>query len=315
MNRSRPVAALLAALAALLVMTAPAVADDQGGDDLSQQIDGDQRVSRDDAVLDLGHVDLGPRYLDDAWTLMVHDDTDLDGSVWRPLEHAVVRVRDTAQLTVPDDPAYDFLGVPAGQPVHVVPQTQDQQVVWLGWNTQDPQVMETVDRGVTLSLEALDGPGELVVYLQDGGFGDPDVLWDSRETAEQPLWVDVNTHTHANWVFTEPGVYLVAIRATAALVDGSEETTVGTVRFAVGDRTDPQEALAAQATVEPDAAPASDTPEADDAAEAADGSDDAGGGGVPVAVWFGVALAVLAALGVGLALRGRRVRDRALGDR
>ena len=245
-RRALALAAGLLAAAPLAVPASPALAGGRGKQPgLEQRIAEDQEVALDEAVLGMGHVDMGPRYRDGRWTLMVHDDSRLTRSVWRELDRTVLHVPDTAQRQVPDDPAYAFLGAEPGARVHVVPQTQQQDVVWVGWNTQDPEVIETVDRGVTLSLTDVEGPGEVVVYLQDGGFGEPDVLWDSRVAAEQPLWVDVNTHTHANWVFTEPGVYLVTVEATADLVDGTSVAATGTVRYAVGDDASTRQALGA----------------------------------------------------------------------
>lgn len=305
---------LSAAAAVLLALALPGAVSadpvDPTDDPLQQRIDPDQEIASDDAVLDTGHVDLGPRYQDGEWTLMVHDDSELEGSVWRHLDRTVVRITDTAVQQVPDDPAYSFLGADPGAEVHVVPQTQDPEVVWLGWNTQDSEVMETVDRGVTLTLEGVEGPGHVVVYLQDGGFGEPDVLWDSRTPERQDLWVDVNTHTHANWVFSEPGTYLVPIAATATMVDGSEQTATGTVRFAVGSDTDPEEALAAEASA-PAPGEASTAPPA---AEAEDGSGADEDGSAP---WMLIGAAGAGALVVALLVvlgRGRRARAAALRD-
>lgn len=315
MNKIR---SLLVVALLTLIGAAPAAAEpsdtpssesptsDESGS-LEQEIDPDQEIAADDAVLDVGHVDLGPRYVDGEWSLLVHDDHEAGRSVWRSLDRTVVRVADTAIQESPDDPAYDFLGVPGGTPVHVVPQTQDPEVVWLGWNTQDPEVMDAVDRGVTLSLAAVEGPGDLVVFLQDGGFGEPDPLWDSRTTEPQPLWIDVNTHTHANWVFTEPGSYLVAVTATATLLDGSEESVTGTLRFAVGDATDPATALAA-APIEIAGDAAGPVPD--------QATDDPGtGGGVSTTVVLLATAAVALLVGLALALvRARRARAAALAD-
>ncbi|GAA1511589.1 choice-of-anchor M domain-containing protein [Nocardioides humi] len=319
LNRWRAVA--LAALPLLLVPAAAAAPGDPtptvppGDGALQQTIDPDQEVATDDVVLEQGHVDLGPRDVDGEWVLMVHDDTQLAGSVWRPLEHAVIRVRDAGIQQVPDDPAYSFLGVDPGTGVHVVPQTQNPDVVWLGWNTQDPSVLESVDRGVTLTLRGVDGPGHLVVYLQDGGFGEPDVLWDSRDlvardSTGQRLWVDVNTHTHANWVFSAPGTYLVSIAATATLVDGTEQTTAGTLRLAVGDAADPEQARHAEASAPatPDAGAAEDAGEDPEAAESAED-------GTPAWLWaVGAGAVVLAGVLLAVVARGRRTRARALVD-
>lgn len=278
-------------------------------DGLDQQIEEDQEVDLEtEVVLSRGHVDLGPRFVDDELVLMVHDDTAVEGSTWRPLDKVAVQVADQALVEVPDDPAYDFLGVEPGRAVHVVPQTQNAEVTWLGWNTQDPEVMRTVDRGVTLSMADVEGPGHVVVYLQDGGFGEPDVLWDSRVAQEQPLYVDVNTHTHANWVFSEPGVYRVGVIVSAPMLDGTEAQAVGTMRFAVGDQTRPGQALAAADVLEAAPTPAPDPAVGGDQPAAAGAAD----GGVPPLVWLFAAGAGLAAVAVVLAVLGRRARSRAL---
>jgi surface-anchored protein len=166
-------------------------------------------------------------------------------SVWRYPAETVLHVVDEARLSVPDDPAYAFLGAAPGSPVWVIPQTQKPDVVWLGWNTQDPKVMKSINRGVTLSLTGVQGPGIVTVYLHSGSFGAPQLLWDSRKTEAQPVWVDVNTHTHANWVFTQAGVYLLRLTVDADLVDGRHVSDTQLVRLAVGTATSPDAALAA----------------------------------------------------------------------
>lgn len=266
---------------------------------LDQSIAPDQPVAAEPAVLDAGHVDLGPRYVDDEWTLLIHDDA--AQPVWRDPDRTVLRVTDAALRAVPDDPTYGFLGVPAGTDVHVVPQVQHPDVVWVGWNTQDPRVMQTIDRGVTLELADVDGPGEVVMYLQDGTFSEPQVLWRSTEPPGQPMWVEVNTHTHANWVFTAPGVYLIAVRASADLVGGERVSATRHLRFAVGDATSTDEALAArpgEVAAPPPAGP--------DPAE----PDDAGGGGPWLVVGLVVVAVALAGALVVVVLRGRAVRRR-----
>lgn len=245
MTRRIRTATLLAVAAGLAL--APVWAEDDPG--LDQTIAEAQPIVHGERVLTAGHVDMGPRFDDGEWTFLIHDDVaraEAEAqSVWRYPDEAVFHVLDEAILPVPDDPGYEFVGVPAGAGVHVIPQTQNPDVVWLGWNTQDPEVMRTIDRGVTLTLDGIEGPGELLVYLQSGTFGEPQVLWDSRAAEEQPVWVDVNTHTHANWVFTAPGVYLAELTAEADLVDGTTVSDTRVIRFAVGTSTDPADALAA----------------------------------------------------------------------
>lgn len=293
--------------AALFALLSPAAALGQPppSDGPDQRIDSGQAVATDQKVLATGHVDIGPKFTDGQWTLMVHDDS-ADPSVWRHVDRSVFQVSDQAVLPVPDDPAYEFIGEP-GKPVYVLPQVQNPDVVWVGWNTQDPEVMNTIDGGLTLTLSGVDGPGELYVYLQAGNFGDADVLWDSTTGDPQDIWVDVNTHTHANWVFTEPGVYLVRIDVTADLVDGSTVTDTRTLRFAVGDATSTDAAFAAEET------PTTTTPAPQPAADTAVGD----GGGPPVVAVIGSVIgAVALALVIGfvtVVVRGRAAKRRALG--
>ncbi len=302
---SRPRAVLLAAaLVAALGLAGPAAAADEDPN-LDQSIRSEQAVADGEKTLADGHVDVGPRFVGGRWTLLIHDDQAKAksgaSSVWRRPERTVLRVTDAARQTVPDDPTYGFLPAKPGERVHVVPQTQDPDVVWVGWNTQDPSTMERIDRGVTMTLTGVSGPGDLVVYLQSGDFGDPQVLWDS--TADpKPAWVDDDTHTHANWVFSRPGVYLVRVRIDAELVDGTTVSDVRDLRFAVGNGAKPADALAARWTgPEPAAAVA------DASSEPAGASDDGGGGSGGLIV----VLAVIAvALALGLVLAATVVRER-----
>ncbi|QOC94799.1 choice-of-anchor M domain-containing protein [Micromonospora craniellae] len=271
---------------------------------LDQSIAPEQPIAAGPAVIPAGHVDIGPRYVEGEWTLLIHDDA--AEPVWRDPDQTVLQVTDAALQTVPDDPAYEFLGVAAGTRVHVVPQVQQSDVVWVGWNTQDPEVMRTIDRGVTFELAGVEGPGALTMYVQAGTFNAPQVLWRSTEPMGQPMWVEVNTHTHANWVFTEPGVYLVAVRITADLISGEQASAVRHLRFAVGDATSTDTALAAEpSSVEP-AAPA---------AEEGDDQDAGGSRQGLVLVGLAVTTAVLAVALVVVVLRGRSARRRAERER
>lgn len=234
-----------------------------------QVIDPGQQQGTGRVVLEAGHVDVGATFGTGAWALQVHDDTSVPAH-WRDPDDVVLRVTDAALLAVPDDPAFSFLGLDAGTPVHVVPQTERPGVVWVGWNTQEPHLLDTLVLGATLRVHAIEGPGELVTYLQGGNFGAPQVLWSSREPFPQEAWVELNTHTHANWVFSEPGVYLVDTEFTGELVTGETMSARGTLRFAVGDATDPADAFAA--TLVETASQATD-------AGASAGADDADGSG------------------------------------
>jgi putative ABC transporter-associated repeat protein len=316
------VSTALAAAVVLLTAAGPltgAAADTvpPSGDPLAQTIAPDQPLVTGQATLTSGHVDIGPRFVDGAWTLLIHDDAARaatgGASVWRQPADTVLTVPDAAQLPVPDDPSYAFLGQAAGTPVYVVPQTQAADVVWIGWNTQDPTVMSTIDRGVTLGMANVEGPGDVIIYLQSGNFGEPTQLWDSRNPDLKPIWVDVNTHTHANWIFTEPGVYLVDFTVSADLLDGSSVTDTQTLRFAVGEGTDPAAALASESSAGPQRGGS------EDAQVAAASSSASGDDSTLVALLVGAIILVAVLLVAGvivLVVRGAATRRRAMaGDR
>jgi surface-anchored protein len=328
-TRNRLAAACTAALVAgLAVSAAPAAVADAPDDGLEQTVEADEELVTGDEVVTDGHVDVGPRFLDDEWTMLARDDREVP-SVWRHLERTVLHLGDAAVLPAPDGSDYEFLGVEPGTPLHVVPQTQAPDVVWLGWNTQDPQVVDAIDQGASLRLDALDGPGEVFVFLQEGVTGPPNVLWDSGEPLPQELWMEVNTHVHANWVFTEPGIYRLDVTMLADLRDGTSVEDESTLVFAIGEDTDPSEALVAVAEdaaldeetpdggASADASPTEDTAEVTDAPEASAPASDSGGSGLLV---WGAALAglvlLLVLVGRVVSARGARAAaDRDAGDR
>lgn len=176
-----------------------------------------------------GHADLGP-IVDDAHSLrlMVRDDSG-EAPIWRDGEDTLVTLGDSAQLQLPDDDTYDFVGAEPGDTVWVLPQTEADGVPWLGWNTQAPSVAALAERGVRFEFSDHRGPGELSLFIQNGGFQPPEVLWDGDTPSS--IFVEPGVHTHANWVFTEPGAH--AVTATVRM-EGSGQSAQTELRFAVG---------------------------------------------------------------------------------
>lgn len=195
-------------------------------------------------VIAAGHVDLGPRFVDGKWTIQLRDDTG-DPVVWRPLDNVVVQATDKAEVSVPADPAYSFLGTP-GAKVWVIPQVQQAGVVWPGWNTQDTEVAKRVDREVTWSLNGVEGPGAFTLFL-NSDFGKPAPVFDSRKPVPQETGIDVNTHVHGNWTFSAPGTYLLDISMTAKLTDGTTVTDRRPLRLHAGPG-NPRDAFTKKAT-------------------------------------------------------------------
>ena len=259
---------LAATLTAAALAFAPVTA---WAGDLAQVVSADEEVAAPgtEATIDHGHVDLGLLLVDGQAQFLARDDSAAT-PVWRDPADVVFDVGDNAQLTLPEDKVFSFVGAKPGSQVWVVPQTEQADVPWLGWNTQAPSLTDNVERGLTMEFLGHQGPGEFSLFLQNGGFEEPQLLWSTATGATDGFWVDLGTHTHANWVFSEPGIHQVRVRMSgqgAGESAGSDVAAEATLTFAVGAGTDVAQAHAAQW---------------DPSAESSDAS---AGAAVPVWVW------------------------------
>ena len=307
---------LVAAL--LIIAGAPSsFADPSPDPDLAQSVAAHEEWSNEASEISVGHVDLGPRLIDGQWRAGLRHDAE-SGAVWRDPNQTVLRVSDAAVMTAPDSADYPFLADVAGKPVYVVPQTQNPSVVWLGWNTQDPAVTATIDRGLTMRVGPVSGPGRAWLFLQSGTFGKPLLLADSG-AAPGDVWIDSGTHVHANWAFSAPGTYTATVTFLGTTTAGEAVRASTTLRFAVGDAASASEALAMAAPAAADAASAGASASSSGAAPAASGAapassssaSGASSGGLPD--WaFLVIIAVVAAsllvIGALVVARSRRSR-------
>ncbi len=284
--------------------------------DLAQSVAAHEEWSNEASEIAVGHVDLGPRLIDGQWRAGLRHDAE-SGAVWRDPNQTVLRVSDAAIMTAPDSADYPFLADVAGKPVYVVPQTQNPGVVWLGWNTQDPAVTATIDRGLTMRVGPVSGPGRAWLFLQSGTFGKPLLLADSG-AAPGDVWIDSGTHVHANWAFSAPGTYTATVTFLGTTTAGEAVSASTTLRFAVGDAASASEALAmaAPAAASADGASASSSgaaPAASGAAPASSSSaSGAASGGLPDWAFLAIiAVAVVSLLVIGALVVARSRRSRA----
>ncbi|WP_418969494.1 TIGR03773 family transporter-associated surface protein [Alloscardovia omnicolens] len=193
-------------------------------------------------LLQKGHADFGPTLSEGSWRLKIRDDT---GStpVWRNPADVVMEVSEKAVIAMPQDSRYSFIGAQAGQKLYVIPQTQNPDVMWLGWNTQENQVVSELRDGAHLSLDKVEGPGKVHVYLENGNLQAPQQLWSSDAAMPQKTWIEANTHTHANWVFSKKGIYHLTFTASGTLKNGQTVSHTATLNFAVGAGVNAQDAL------------------------------------------------------------------------
>ena len=296
--------------ALLFIVGAPSsVADPSPDPDLAQSVAAHEEWSNEASEISAGHVDLGPRLIDGQWRAGLRHDAE-SGAVWRDPNQTVLRVSDAAIMTAPDSADYPFLADVAGKPVHVIPQTQNPSVVWLGWNTQDPAVTATIDRGLTMRVGPVSGPGRAWLFLQSGTFGKPLLLADSG-AAPGDVWIDSGTHVHANWAFSVPGTYTATVTFLGTTTAGEAVNASTTLRFAVGDAASASEALAMAAPAASGSgsgAPVAGTSQGPGSSESTSSSPE---GGLPdwafLALIVSVALSLLV-IGALVVARSRRSR-------
>ena len=317
---------LVAAL--LIIVGAPSsVADPSPDPDLAQSVAAHEEWRGEASEISVGHVDLGPRLIDGQWRAGLRHDAET-GAVWRDPNQTVLRVRDAAIMTAPDSADYPFLADVAGKPVHVIPQTQNPSVVWLGWNTQDPAVTATIDRGLTMRVGPVSGPGRAWLFLQSGTFGKPLLLADSG-AAPGDVWIDSGTHVHANWAFSSPGTYTATVTFLGTTTSGEAVAASTTLRFAVGDAASTSEALAMAAPAASGSGSAGASASSSGAAPAASGAADpasssssagAASGGLPdwaflaIIAVAGLSLLVILALVVARSRRSRAEQAAAIAE-
>ncbi|WP_245588963.1 anchored repeat ABC transporter, substrate-binding protein [Actinoalloteichus caeruleus] len=111
-------------------------------------------------------------------------------------------------------------------------------VLWLGLRVRGDGEEHGATRSsrVELRATALEGPGDLAVYLTQT-LGVPEVYYDSANGFDDTdlAVLPPAAHTHVNWAFTEPGVYRLGLEAALDTGEGAPvELGRDTFTFAVG---------------------------------------------------------------------------------
>ena len=183
--------------------------------------------------LDSGHFDFGSMVRDGKLVAQVKDDRKQPSS-WVDPASLTFRLGEAAEDKVPTGSEFAFLGT-AGSTIWSVGQVQEPGVPWIGWNTQHPSLIEAADGPVTFTLDGVEGPGRLGVYATGtfGGVGAKS--FGTISGFPKSMSVPLNQHVHANWAFTEPGVYSVTLTQSVPLKSGGTASGAATLKFSVGD--------------------------------------------------------------------------------
>lgn len=194
-----------------------------------------------------GHFDFGAVLSGSNLSAQVKDDR-TSPATWKQPGALTFVLGDGAKTTMPG--GMDHIA-PAGAEVYLIGATQQATVPWVGWNTQSPELVAQASGPATLTLTDLQGPGRLSVFLS-GNFGSAGTT--VFNGVGDSFSVPLNTHQHANWVFTAPGAYSATLTWTVPLKSGGHATASGTLNFEVGDV-----AQAQQQTQQQDAGSSSST--------------------------------------------------------
>lgn len=181
------------------------------------------------AFLDEGEIDFEVAFDAGQWELGLLDE--VAGREFNT-DEAVLVLRPAARQSVPNDPAFSFLGT-AGAPVYVLPQDETEGLLFVGIAGDEIPAGLFTNETVKLELVSASGPGNFSLYIIDG-FGDPTVFMNTANgiSAEDAFPVAIGSHTHSNWAFSAPGEYHFTFKASGTLLAGNQFTESDTVTLA-----------------------------------------------------------------------------------
>lgn len=180
------------------------------------------------------HVDVAMAYpatTPSGWRLYWNDKD--NGQEHEPGD-AFARGGPQSQISRPAGSTWDFTGVAAGQPLFVLPQSQNPGLPFLGIGAEGVATSTFVGP-INLRLTALSGPGAFSLFKTDA-FGAINPFMASADgiTAADTLSVSAGSHVHYAWSFTQPGTYDLTLVASATLPGGTLTTSdPATFRFVV----------------------------------------------------------------------------------
>ncbi|WP_161602343.1 choice-of-anchor M domain-containing protein [Tautonia marina] len=142
-------------------------------------------------------------------------------------------------LTRPGGAQWDFLGTGAGDLVYILPFDEPadlSSLVWLGLSAEEIPTGTFNPNNITLSLVGFSGPGEFSLFTTDS-FGNPNVFMATSDglSSGDAINLTLGSHRHANWAFSELGLYGLTFEASGTLLDGRViRSTPTTFYFGVG---------------------------------------------------------------------------------
>jgi surface-anchored protein len=172
--------------------------------------------------------------------LYLGSSADIDGTVGQVVDpySTIFNVESAAAVTLGQATNASFLG-DAGTTVWIAPQTNPGPgILWPGVSAEAVETGAVDGDAVALELIAVDGPGFVSVYQEDG-LGGSVRRFDSRDDAYRTWQLFAGQHAHANWAFSATGRYTLTIGATVSIA-GTEQQAIQEYVVVVGDVAPPR---------------------------------------------------------------------------
>lgn len=180
-------------------------------------------------VLDHGHVDaFNVTAEGDELKLNLKEDV-TDSHVTHAAEDVELHVKSAALKDLPKF-------VPGAPKAYYLPLTQEQNLLWPGWDTLETQGTG-FDGSIKLKFDKVEGPGAIHLFGQvSQGRIEPLLAGGGTELKAGAIRdQSFPAHTHANWIFTKPGVYTLTLHAEGTKGGKKVSSNKATYTFTVGD--------------------------------------------------------------------------------
>lgn len=190
------------------------------------------------AVYSEGHADLGVAYEDGVLDFHFHgegaviDGIEVDDREYTPGE-IVILGASTSMAILPEGFDIPALGKSVGDPVWVLPWTQEDGLPFLGTASEELNPADWIG-GITFTLGTVvspSGSGEFALWRY-GSFGNMMVDL-STVTGQNSVTTITGSHDHFNWGFTEPGEWKIELTASGTHVTDGFVSDTETFTFVI----------------------------------------------------------------------------------
>lgn len=175
-----------------------------------------------------GHVDVIGTEVEDGKLVLTAKEDVTGSEVEREPETIILHVRKQAYEPATKD--IEQIGVAS----YTLPQTQNMNLLWPGWDTLEMQGSGYSKVSVTFDKITAPEGGKIYMYQSSGLSGTLVPLLENDQWSFSDgsvLNIDSPSHNHVYWSFTKPGTYTMTAHATAYADDGSSTLTSDTVTY------------------------------------------------------------------------------------